>query len=467
MRLINNGIIKFDYQFPIYNFFFPNQTYNQIDGNEDAYRNIFGKINENIISRALYFHIPFCESICTFCPFTKGLYKDQSVIDSYVEALIKEIRYKSQFISYKDVPIKAIFFGGGTPSLLSPKNIIDIGAVIHEYFNLTQLKEFSFEMNLKSVTAERIDALRKIGVTHPRFGLQTFDPEWRDIFNLTEATGKIEESTALLTASFDHVLCDLMYGMNGQDEDVIISDIDKAIRLGLTNIDIYPINNVVTPPKLHKLIKRRTDDVTSATRKLSMSLLIDSHMRQSGFMPHNGHGYVKASRVSDAIVTSEYSFGYHEHVYGYADHDFIGFGVNAISSLRGYVITNETGRERYITAMNKGEYLCKISQHDPLLDEMKPIILRLPYHGEVDKTKVNINSIPTGLRMKLDELIQAGLISEDSDTMKLTKTGWLWYTNIMFYLMPEIEQKILKKIVHEELKVPGRFISEKELLYVK
>ncbi|EGK4775218.1 radical SAM protein, partial [Salmonella enterica] len=312
-------------------------------------------------------------------------------------------------------------------------------------------------MNLKSVTADRISALQQIGVTHPRFGLQTFDSEWRDIFNLTEATDKIEESSALLTAAFDHVLCDLMYGMNGQDEEVIISDINKAIGLGLSNIDIYPINNVVTPAKLHKLIKKRTDNVTSAIRKLSMSLLIDSHMRQKGFMPHNGHGYVKVNKVSNEIVTNEYSFGYHEHVYGYADYDFIGFGVNAISSVRGYVITNETGREKYISAMNKNEYLCKVSQHDILLDEMKPIILRLPYHGEVDKNKVQMSKVPLGLRKKLDDLIDADLIQEDAFSLKLTKMGWLWYANIMFYLMPEIEQKILKKIVHEELKVPGRF----------
>ncbi|CEF30932.1 radical SAM protein [Xenorhabdus nematophila] len=464
MKLINNGIIKFDYQFPIYNFFFPNQIFNSFSGDEDSISRILGNANSRVRSRALYFHIPFCESICTFCPFTKGLYKNHEVIDRYVKALINEVEYKSRFIDYKEIPIRAIFFGGGTPSLLSPQNIIDIGETIKKYFDLSSLQEFSFELSINSVTRDRVEALKEIGVTHTRFGLQTMEPTWRKLFNLTASVDTIEQSSHLLVSNFDYVLCDIIYGMHGQDEDVIISDLDKAIALGLSNIDIYPINNVVTSSKLHKSVRDYTDNITSATRKFSMKLLIDLHMRSKGFMPHNGHGYVRAD-VTDQVVTDDYSFIYHEHIYGYGDHDFLGFGINAISSLRGHVITNTTGREKYIDSMNKNIYLCKISQHDELLDEMKPLILRLPYHGHVDKSQVKMNLVPERLYGRLGELVEAGLIADDAHSFRLTKLGWYWYSNIMFYLMPEAEQAILKKIVHEELKTPGKFLSKKEIIY--
>ncbi|MGV8002005.1 radical SAM protein [Photorhabdus temperata subsp. temperata] len=466
MKLINNGIIKFDYQFPIYNFFFPNQTLNSFEGDKNSISQILGSANSGIKSRALYFHIPFCESICTFCPFTKGLYKNHDTIDRYVKSLINEIHYKSRFIDYKAVPIRAIFFGGGTPSLLSPENIIDIGEAIKENFDLSSLQEFSFEMSINSVTKEGIDALKEIGVTHTRFGLQTMNPTWRKLFNLGASIDTIEKSSHLLVSNFDYVLCDIIYGMNGEDEEAIISDIDKAIALGLSNIDIYPINNVVTSSKLHKAVRDYTDNITSATRKLSMKVLIDLHMRNKGFMPHNGHGYIKTKNISEQVVTSDYSFIYHEHVYGYGDHDFLGFGINAISSLRGYVITNTTGREKYIESMGRNDYLCKISQHDTLLDEMKPIILRLPYHGYADKTQIKMDLMPEKLRKRLSELIDSGLVVDDESSLQLTKLGWYWYSNIMFYLMPEFEQTLLKKIVHEELKTPGRFLSKKEVVYI-
>nr|BET98706.1 heme anaerobic degradation radical SAM methyltransferase ChuW/HutW [Xenorhabdus sp. TCT-1] len=464
MKLINNGAIKFDYQFPIYNFFFPNQTYNSFSGSEDSVSRILGNANSGVKSRALYFHIPFCESICTFCPFTKGLYKNREVIDRYVKALINEVEYKSRFIDYRKIPVRAIFFGGGTPSLLSPENIIDIGNTIKKHFDLSHLQEFSFELSINSVTQEGVDALKEIGVTHTRFGLQTMDTMWRKLFNLTASVDTIEKSSHLLVSNFDYVLCDIIYGMHGEDEEVIISDLDRAIALGLSNVDIYPINNVVTSSKLHKSVRDYTDSITSATRKFSMKLLIDLHMRNKGFMPHNGHGYVR-DNVTDQVITDSYSFIYHEHVYGYGDHDFLGFGINAISSLRGHVITNTTGREKYIESMNKDIYLCKISQHDELLDEMKPLILRLPYHGYVDKSQVKMDLVPDQLYSRLSELIDSGLIVDDTNSFRLTKLGWYWYGNIMFYLMPEAEQAILKKIVHEELKTPGKFMSKKEIIY--
>lgn len=463
MHLINNGFLKFDYQFPIYNFFFPNQTYKSIPGDKESLEKILITANEFAISRALYFHIPFCEKICTFCPFTKGLYKNQESIDQYVVALIKEIEYKAQLINYKDVPITAIFFGGGTPSLLSPKNIYDIGEAIHKHFDLTCLKEFSFEMHITSISQEVVTAIKDIGATHARFGFQTIDPTWRKLFNLDPSTELIDRAAELLVPNIEYVLCDILYGMNGQEEDMILRDIDKADSLGINNIDIYPINNIVTSSKLHRSIKDYTANITSATRKMSMRILADLHLRQKGFMPHNGHGYVKTD-VTDKIVTDKYSFIYHEHVYGYSNYDLLGFGVNAISSVRGHIITNTAAREQYISTMSNGNYRCKVSQHDTLLDDMKPLILRLAYHGYVEKNKISSTIVPNLLN-KIKNLIKSGLVVEDEISYQLTKQGWYWYTNIMFYLMPEQEQLILKKIVHEELDKPGRFVSKKELIY--
>lgn len=467
MKLINNGIIKFDYQFPLYNFFFPSQSLNVFRPSEEELSGLLNSANDNAKSRALYFHIPFCEAICSFCPFTRGLYKNEEDINRYTKALIKEIEYKSRLMDLKNVPVRAIFFGGGTPSLLSPKNINDIGKALHLYFDMSTVEEFSFEFNITSVTKERISALIDIGVTHARFGLQTVDPSWRKLFNLSEDIVEIERAANLLVPAFEHVLCDIMYGMNGSSEIQTLIDIDKAIELGLSNIDIYPINNVVTSVKLHKQIKDRTSEVFPAMRKLNIKMMIDEHMRHKGFLPYNGHGYVRRTETYPPLITREYSFIYHEHVYGYSDHDLLGFGVGAISSIVENVITNTSLREQYIARMTEGDYVCQVSQHASVLDLVKPVALRLPYHGEIEKSKVAMSELPKGLLERLYDLIKADLVIETDTTFELTKLGWLWYSNIMFYLIPESEQNILKKIVYDKLSASGRDITRSELIYSK
>ncbi len=91
--------------------------------------------------------------------------------------------------------------------------------------------------------------MRDIGVTHLRFGLQTF--------NLTSTLKQIAETAALATRYCPYQTCDLLYGFNGQDEMDLIDDLEKAVALGTTNIDIYPIDNVMTQVILHRAIENK------------------------------------------------------------------------------------------------------------------------------------------------------------------------------------------------------------------
>ncbi|NEG64841.1 radical SAM protein (plasmid) [Pantoea agglomerans] len=464
MNIKDNGLFKFDYQFPVYNFFFPNQGKNI---SSEILSDVLSQSNEKVSSRALYFHVPFCETICTFCPFTRGAYKDAELVNQYTRALIKEIEIKSEYNDYKAVPVRSIFFGGGTPSLLSPENIAQIGEAIRKHFTLSDDCEFSFEIEIKSLDEEKVSAMKHIGVTHPRFGLQTFNPVWREIFNITSTLDQVNFAAETLNNNFNTVLFDILYGMNGQDEEDIIRDLEKAVSLGTSNIDIYPIDNVMTQAKMHKAIQKKGMPVTSATRKFTMNMLVDAYMRSKGFMPHNGHGYFRTDNSTSDVVTQDYSFIYHEHVYGYADHDLHGFGVNAVSSLRGHVITNTSGRNKYIKSVLTDNFVpSTISQHPGILDEMKPLILRLPYHGQIEKSKVSMAQIPFVLQEKISQLKTHQLISEDSEKIYLTKTGWYWYTNIMYWLMPEADQLAMKRFITEQLEIPGKFIAKKELMYV-
>lgn len=460
LKLRNAEFIKFDRQFPIYNFFYPSQG---ASVSSPDLEQIYGQ-QEIITSRSLYFHIPFCETICSFCPFTRGKYSSDEQVESYTAALVREIELKSMQIDLKKIPIKSIFFGGGTPSLLNASQIRRLGAAINAHFDLSQLKEFSFEIEVKSLDLEKANAMCEIGVSHPRFGLQTFNEGWRKKFHLTASLEDVYRASEILIDKFPFQSFDILYGMNGQDETEIISDIESAVKVGTTNIDLYPIDNVMTQVTLHREIDRAGFTRTSATRKFAMNVLIDQVMRHSGFMPHNGHGYVRTDATSQ-VVTENYSFVYHESVYGYHDWDLMGFGTNAISSTFGYVITNSRNRENYINEVLSGAIPFSVSKHDVSNDFARPIILRLPYHGRVAKRQLEIDKIPYETIIRLKELIAEGLVVEKADSFELTKLGWYWYVNVMYYLMPRIDQVFFNNLVHKSMKNPLRTITRDEIIY--
>ena len=442
MKLTGHPVVKFDRFLPIYNWLYPlsGRKSHRFSGQEAM--NVFPEIAP-ATARALYLHIPFCETICTFCPFVRGEFRDKSIIESYVYSLVREINIKASYTSLVYAPIRSIFVGGGTPSLLEPHHIRRIGRTLRDHFDLNGLLEFSYEMEVKSVTADRIDALLDIGVTHARFGLQTFSPKYRRLFALTATLEQVGCASVRLRDAFPHVSCDLLYGMNGQTVDDLILDIERVCELGMNNIDFYPINNLVTQPKLHHFFAKEDMRPLSGLTKHYMNVLIREELRSHGFLPHNGHGYVRVPQeelARNPVVTNLYSFVYHEHVYGYPGYDLLGFGTNAVSSFRGWSLFNHASRSKYINALSEGHIPMEVAEHERSLDTYRPLCLALPYHGSAHKGWIDQSALPSSASNKVAELIAHGLVRDTGETLELTRDGWHWYSCVMYYLLPVPEQ---------------------------
>ena len=421
--------------------------------------------NADITSRALYVHIPFCETICSFCPFVRGQYPNSDLIEAYTTAVIAEINRKASILnSRQNIPVRSIFFGGGTPSLLGPEQAKRIICALRDNFDLSFLQEFSFEFEIKSISEDLLVVLRECGVTHARFGLQTFDQHYRELFSLTSTLDQIERAATLLPKYFEYVSCDLLYGMNGQNENQFVKDIESVANLELDNIDFYPINNVVTQKKLHAAFRRRKLAPVSGMTKFYMNAALRQIMRSRGFLPHNGHGYVRCESNElhlNPVVTSKYSFIYHEHVYGHAGCDVIGFGVNAISSTRNFVVCNEPSREKYIRDLiDTGECRFSAFEHRDEIDAARPICLHLPYHGEVNLKDVNWSLVPSDIKSRLDLLLESQLLTANGSQLNLTLDGWHWYTNIMYWLLPNLERVAVDAMIKQALATRGRDIEE-------
>jgi len=250
--LPHQSVIKFNHQLPVFNWFYTFAC--DEDLIEDRLAPYLTPKKTEVLRRAIYIHIPFCETICNFCPYQRGKYTSDPEVEQYVSALVAEIDFKRNFLGRCDVD--AIFVGGGTPSLLSPRQIEVLGQAISRNFDLHRLREFTFEVEVKSVSRDKLQAMRDIGVNRISFGVQTFSEEYRALFSLDATRHQIVDAAALLNSMFSYPNVDLLYGMAGQDPGQLYSDINSAVSLQRTTVDVYPINNLSAPRSMRRAIER-------------------------------------------------------------------------------------------------------------------------------------------------------------------------------------------------------------------
>lgn len=182
----------------------------------------------------LYVHIPFCESICNFCPYCKVRYSKE-LCEKYIDSLIREIHLVgSQHAGKKKVT--SLYFGGGTPALAADriKEMID---ALNEHFMITE--GIGLELHPDNVNAEVLQTLKAAGITKISIGIQSFCSKYQSILGRK----KIDVSammSALAAVPFETVSMDFIFALPGQTYDDLRSDIDKAFSLGANHVAIYP-----------------------------------------------------------------------------------------------------------------------------------------------------------------------------------------------------------------------------------
>ena len=182
----------------------------------------------------LYVHIPFCKSICNFCPYCKVRYSAE-LCDRYIDSLIREIHIVgSRYMKRKKVT--GLYFGGGTPALAADriKGIVD---ALKEHFIITE--GIGLELHLDNVNAKVLQMLKDAGVTKISIGIQSFSDKYRTVLGRKKIdTAKM--LSALSSVPFETVSMDFIFALPGQTYDDLKSDIDTAFSLGANHVAIYP-----------------------------------------------------------------------------------------------------------------------------------------------------------------------------------------------------------------------------------
>ena len=182
----------------------------------------------------LYVHVPFCASTCDFCAF----YQVSPTAKS-IQGFIKSLADEARLVAW-DRPIKTVFFGGGTPGLLSPADLGRVAEVVHGLPGGESPQEWSVELAPASVTRERLSALRSAGVTRVSMGVQSFRPALLDALGRAHTREQVYRAyDRVREAGFPSVNIDLMFALPGQTAEEWEADIDEALALKPDHISTY------------------------------------------------------------------------------------------------------------------------------------------------------------------------------------------------------------------------------------
>ena len=200
----------------------------------------------------LYVHIPFCRSLCAFCPYCKTVYTREKC-DAYIDALLREIELVGSRHEGKK-KVTSLYFGGGTPALAADR-ISEIINALERHFEITE--GIGLELHPDNVNTETLKKLKAAGVTKISIGIQSFLPKYQSILGRA-AVDASAMSAALREVEFETVSMDFIFALPGQTFDDLRSDIERAFETGANHVAIYPfIDFTFTPGKVKPMGKRQ------------------------------------------------------------------------------------------------------------------------------------------------------------------------------------------------------------------
>lgn len=186
----------------------------------------------------LYIHVPFCKQACSYCDFyfvTRQEYKQD-----YTDLLIQEILSKKN-TRFSEETVRTIYFGGGTPSLLSPSQIDSIMNALQKTFDLN-LSEVTLEMNPDDVSRDYLSALKQAGITRSSMGVQSFDARLLDFMHRAHTAEEALRCMEILSSSdFEAFTVDLIYGNPGQSLEALEADIEQLLKFDPPHLSAYSL----------------------------------------------------------------------------------------------------------------------------------------------------------------------------------------------------------------------------------
>ncbi|MCP4785064.1 MAG: coproporphyrinogen III oxidase family protein [Fuerstiella sp.] len=380
----------------------------------------------------LYIHIPFCRKRCKFCYFRVYTNQNAAAIEEYVQALIREIELISRKPGVQGRELEFVYFGGGTPSYLSSKQLRSLRERMSQHVTWDKAKEVTFECEPGTLSLDKLKTLKEIGITRVSLGVENFDDR------VLEENGRAHLSPEVMRAydwiqevGFPQVNIDLIAGMVGETDENWQRCIDKAIAMHPDNITVYqmelPFNTVYS-----KEIKEQGGESQVAdwpTKRRWVSEAMDQ-MMAAGYSISSGNELVRNPETDH--------FVYRDNVWRGCD--LIATGVSSFGHFQGVHYQNLDRIEDYIETVNRGDLpvnrALRPTEHQMLIREVVLQMKEGHISGHTFRSKFGVD-IFAQFGEAFANQQAAGYLTVDGDNVQLTRKGLLQVDS----LLPEYFEK--------------------------
>ena len=406
---------------------------------------------------SLYFHIPFCDTVCFYCGCNKVVTKDRTKAAPYLERVHKEIAMQAAMFDDNRV-VDQLHWGGGTPTFISHDEMRELMAVTRKHFTLhdDDTGEYSIELDPREVDADSIKLLRELGFNRISLGVQDFDPKVQKAVNRIQSE---EETLNVINAARDNnfksISLDLIYGLPFQNVDRFSVTLDKIIEASPDRLSVF---NYAHLPEMFKPQRRINEaDLPSAAEKLEILKMSFAKLKDAGYVYIGMDHFAKPD---DELAIAQREGTLYRNFQGYSTHadcDLVAMGITSIGQVANSYSQNVKKMDEYFELIDAGKLPVyrgvELSNDDVLRRE---VITQLISHfrldfGRIEKQfNIDFSSYFAQEITSLTEMHKDGLIELSDSGISVEPKGRLLIRNICmvfdYYLSQTSEQRFSKVI---------------------
>lgn len=378
---------------------------------------------------SLYVHLPFCESLCTYCGCNKKITTNHKVEEEYLFAIEKEWQLYRGMMGQTPV-IREIHLGGGTPTFFSPRNLRRLITGLTEDSIIHHLHEFSIEGHPNNTSWQHLQVLSHLGFRRISFGVQDLDPKVQLAINRIQPFENLQRVTDMARASgFTSINFDLIYGLPFQTISNIGNTISQVCALEPDRIAFYSYAHVPWTSKAQRLFSEK--DLPAAEEKIQL------YIKGQGMLTAHGYhniGMDHFSMAHDELYTAKKENRLHRNFMGYTtqnSHLQLGLGVSAISDAGIAFAQNHKTLKAYYDLLGKDmlpvQKGCFLTQEDI---SFRKYINGISCNGFTNFKLSDIALLKQYVFPELEAMAQDGLVDYDMRQLKLTETGRFFTRNV-------------------------------------
>ena len=384
---------------------------------------------------SLYFHLPFCRSLCWFCGCAKVITTKDEMADRYLDVLEKEIALYRSLIGRERQAVQ-LHFGGGSPNFLTEAQIDRLGSMIHRNFDFGDDAEMSVELDPRTLSREQVQAFRRMGINRASMGVQDVNPEVQKAVHRVQP-GEMNERAIewLREVGIDSLNIDLIYGLPHQTVASFRETLDEVLAYRPDRLAVFSYAHVPWSKPAQKILER--SPLPDADAKIEILMMIVETLTQRGYV-HIGMDHF--AKESDPIVQAQRSKTLQRNFQGYslhADAEICAFGMSSISQTANSFRQNHKDLETYYKMVEEGRlplekgYL--LSEDDQIRREtiMRLMCdLSLDYAERGQARGIDFKAYFADVLERLAPLEKDGLIILREDGLEVTPLGRLLIRNV-------------------------------------